>query len=56
MCAVVLADNTLQEEAGGELHAPFKLSSSSDVMMLFNDADVAVDYGVSALYTEDELH
>ena len=42
-CAVVLADNTLQEEAGGELHAPFKLSSSSDVMMLFNEADVAID-------------
>ena len=42
-CAVVYADSTLQAELGEELHAPFRLSSSGDVLMLFNDADVAVD-------------
>lgn len=42
-CAVVFADSYLSEEAGGELHAPFRLSSSGDVLMLFNQADVAVD-------------
>ena len=42
-CAVVYADSTLQAELGEELHAPFRLSSAGDVLMLFNDADVAVD-------------
>ena len=42
-CAVVYCDSTLVDEPGGELHAPFRLSSSGDVLMLFNDADVAVD-------------
>jgi len=42
-CAVVYADSTLQNAAGGELHAPFRLSSGGDVLMLFNTADVAVD-------------
>ena len=42
-CAVVYCDSTLEDEPGGELHAPFRLSSSGDVVMLFNDADVAVD-------------
>ena len=42
-CAVVYADSTLQDEGGTELHAPFRLSSGGDVLMLFNDADVAVD-------------
>ena len=42
-CAVVFADSTLQSDAGGTLHAPFRLSSGGDVLMLFNDADVAVD-------------
>ena len=42
-CLVVYADSTLQDEGGGELHAPFRLSSGGDVLMLFNDADVAVD-------------
>jgi len=40
---VVYADSTLQDEGGAELHAPFRLSSGGDVLMLFNDADVAVD-------------
>ncbi len=42
-CVVVYADSTLQDDGAGELHAPFRLSSGSDVLMLFNDADVAVD-------------
>ncbi len=42
-CAIVYCDSTLVDEPGGELHAPFRLSSSGDVLMLFNDADVAVD-------------
>ena len=42
-CAIVFADSHLSEEAGGELHAPFRLSASGDVLMLFNQADVAVD-------------
>ena len=42
-CIVVYADSTLQDEGSGELHAPFRLSSGGDVLMLFNDADVAVD-------------
>lgn len=42
-CAVIYCDSTLQSELGEELHAPFRLSSSGDVLMLFNDADVAVD-------------
>ena len=42
-CVVVYADSTLKDEQGEELHAPFRLSSGGDVLMLFNDADVAVD-------------
>ena len=42
-CVIVFADSHLSEEAGGELHAPFRLSASGDVLMLFNQADVAVD-------------
>lgn len=42
-CAIVYADSTLQAELGEELHAPFRLSSSGDVLMLFNAADVAID-------------
>lgn len=42
-CAIVYADGTLQAELGEELHAPFRLSSTGDVLMLFNAADVAVD-------------
>lgn len=42
-CAVVFADGHLQQDAGEELHAPFRLSAMGDVLMLFNQADVAVD-------------
>ena len=42
-CAIVYADSALQAEAGEALHAPFRLSATGDVLMLFNQADVAVD-------------
>ena len=42
-CAVVFCDSTLTAEVGEELHAPFRLSSDGDTLMLFNDADVAID-------------
>ena len=42
-CVIVYADSHLQAEAGEELHAPFRLSAAGDVLMLFNQADVAVD-------------
>lgn len=40
---LVCADSHLSEEEGKELHAPFRLSSAGDVLMLFNQADVAID-------------
>ena len=42
-CALVFADSVLSAEDDGEWHAPFRLSSSGDALMLFNAADVAVD-------------
>ena len=42
-CVLVLADSRLRAEAGDVLHAPFRLSSSGDTLMLFNVAGVAVD-------------
>ena len=42
-CALVYADSTLPQEGDKELHAPFKVSSTGDVMMLFNPSEAAVD-------------
>lgn len=42
-CVVVCADSRLRETAGEELHAPFRLSSGGDTLMLFNIAGTAVD-------------
>ena len=42
-CVVVYCDSRMQAEAGEELHAPFRLSTTGDVMMLFNQVEVAVD-------------
>ena len=42
-CVIVYADSRLETEAGGEFHAPFRLSSTGDELMLFNNAEVAVD-------------
>lgn len=40
---VVFASNRLQNEAGGEYHAPFKLSSSGDTLLLFDSTGSAVE-------------
>ena len=42
-CVIVFADSQVKQEAGDELHAPFRLASSGDVLMLFNPSDVAID-------------
>lgn len=42
-CVLVYCDSRLREEAGQELHAPFRISSSGGTLMLFNAADTAVD-------------
>ena len=42
-CVVIYCDSTFRNDPAGELHAPFRLSASGDVLMLFNEADVAVD-------------
>ena len=42
-CVIVFADSQVREDEGGTLHAPFKLSSTGDVLMLFNPSDVAID-------------
>ena len=55
-CAVVYADGSLQAELGEELHAPFRLSSTGDVLMLFNTADVAVDTVNIPRLAEDEAY
>ena len=41
-CAVVCADNVLRATPGQELHAPFRLSSTGDTLMLFNASDMSV--------------
>ncbi len=55
-CALVYCDGSLQAELGEELHAPFRLSSSGDVLMLFNTADVAVDTVNIPQLNEDEAY
>lgn len=40
---VVLADSRLREDASGEFHAPFRLSSQGDTLMLFNARGTAID-------------
>ena len=42
-CVLICADSRLRETAGEELHAPFRLSSGGDTLMLFNPAGTAVD-------------
>lgn len=42
-CLIIIADSRLVSESDAELHAPFRLSSTGDVLMLFNAADVAID-------------
>lgn len=42
-CALIFADSKLRNTAGEELHAPFRISSAGDTLMLFNAAGTAVD-------------
>ncbi|MBQ8506504.1 MAG: lamin tail domain-containing protein [Clostridia bacterium] len=42
-CILVYCDSRLRETAGEDLHAPFRLSSAGDTLMLFNAEDTAVD-------------
>lgn len=42
-CILVYADSRLRETAGEELHAPFRLSSAGDTLMLFNAGGTAID-------------
>ena len=40
---IVYADSTLKNEAGAELHAPFRLSSAGGTVMLFSTSGTAID-------------
>lgn len=42
-CVIVYCDSKLRENAEEELHAPFRLSSAGDTLMLFNASEAAVD-------------
>lgn len=42
-CALVYADSRLRDQAGADLHAPFRLSSAGDTLMLFNAHGTAID-------------
>ena len=42
-CALVLADSRLRADAAEALHAPFRLSSAGDALMLFNAGGTAID-------------
>ena len=42
-CVLVYCDGRMQAETGEELHAPFRMSATGDVLMLFNKAEVAID-------------
>ena len=42
-CVVVLADSRLRADANDALHAPFRLSSSGDTLMLFSTSGAAID-------------
>lgn len=42
-CVLVYADSRLRDVAGEDLHAPFRLSSAGDTLMLFNAGGSAID-------------
>lgn len=42
-CVIVYADSHVATDADVQFHAPFRLSSTGDVLMLFNSAKVAID-------------
>lgn len=42
-CVLVYADGKLREDASEDFHAPFRLSSAGDTLMLFNAGGTAID-------------
>ena len=42
-CVLVYADSKLRSNAGESLHAPFRLSSAGDPLLLFNHSGTAID-------------
>lgn len=42
-CVLVYADSKLRNDAGESLHAPFRLSSAGDPLLLFNRSGTAID-------------
>ena len=42
-CVLVLADSRLRADANDALHAPFRLSSAGDTLMLFSKSGAAID-------------
>ena len=42
-CILVYCDSRLRETVGEDLHAPFRISSAGDTLLLFNASDTAVD-------------
>lgn len=42
-CVLVYADSRLRQDADAPLHAPFRLSSAGDTLMLFNAGGTAID-------------
>ncbi len=42
-CVLIYADSKLRQESGEEFHAPFRLSSTGDTLMLFNPSGTAID-------------
>ena len=42
-CVIVYADSHVATDSDKQFHAPFRLSSAGDVLMLFNSAKVAID-------------
>lgn len=42
-CVLVYADSKLRDTAGEALHAPFRMSSAGDTLMLFNSNGTAID-------------
>ena len=52
-CVLVYADSKLREESGEAFHAPFRLSSTGDILMLFNAGGTAIDtVNIPALHTD----
>ena len=53
---LVFADSRLRNAPGGELHAPFRLSSGGDTLLLFNPAGTAIDSVNIPALGQDEVY